>query len=368
MALDIDGLGAYVRDVRRAARVGREAPAADGSLEVDADQVWWRRLAVTHAVARLPAGHHADAAYGGLQDSDPRSALLSLHARVADVDPSGWEHPSLVQVWLRAADYVVPRRDVGVFTLGTQSRDPRYRAALEQLADVVVAAVPDGRRDSRAVFGDLATLRNPALVKATPATGRVHIRWDARKTEIVVAERPAMDPEEARLELARRFLHWLGPARPAHFARWAGVTRVDAEATWGSLASEIEPVSFQGKARWMLAKDTDDLAGAERPRGVRLLPAGDPCLSMGGDRPTAPGPRRPDEVAGVTSRVLNSLTGRVVMDGAIVGAWGRVKARVTIDPWPSLPESRTDDVAAEARSFERPIGAPIDVRWLPCQS
>lgn len=368
MELDVEALLAYVREVRRAARVGREAPAAEATVEADAERVMWRRLAVTHAVARLPAGHHADAAYGGLQDSDPRAALLALHARVAGVDPGGWEHPSLAQVWLRAADYVVPRRDVGVFTLGTQPRDPRYRAALEGLTDVVVVAVPDGRRDSRAVMGALSALPDPFLVKATPATGRVHIRWDARKTEIVVAERPAIEPEEARRELARRFLRWLGPAGPAHFARWAGVTRADAEATWGSLAPEMEPVSFQGRARWMLANDVDDLSSAERPRGVRLLPAGDPCLFMGGDLPSAPEPHRPDEAAGITTRMLNGLSGRVVVDGAIVGAWGRVKGKVTIDPWPTLPEERTGDVTAEARSFEGPIGAPIDVRWLPRRS
>ncbi|HET7699547.1 MAG TPA: winged helix DNA-binding domain-containing protein, partial [Candidatus Limnocylindria bacterium] len=50
---------------------------------------------------RLPrsAASLRRAAWAGLQDSMPRSALLSLHARVRDVGPSAWEHPSLVQVW-----------------------------------------------------------------------------------------------------------------------------------------------------------------------------------------------------------------------------------------------------------------------------
>ena len=39
------------------------------------------------------------AAWAGLQDSMPRAALLSLHARLIGVEPSTWEHPSLVQVW-----------------------------------------------------------------------------------------------------------------------------------------------------------------------------------------------------------------------------------------------------------------------------
>lgn len=60
-----------------------------------------------------------DAARAGLQDSSPRSALLSLHARVEGIQPDAWRDPILAQVFgPRGAIYVVPRSDVGVFTLG----------------------------------------------------------------------------------------------------------------------------------------------------------------------------------------------------------------------------------------------------------
>jgi hypothetical protein len=39
------------------------------------------------------------AAWAGLQDSMPRAAQLSLHARVDGVEPSTWEDPSLAQLW-----------------------------------------------------------------------------------------------------------------------------------------------------------------------------------------------------------------------------------------------------------------------------
>ena len=59
------------------------------------------------------------AAWAGLQDSMPRAALLSIHARVQGAHPSSWEDPSLVQVWgPRFSTYVVPARDHAVFTLG----------------------------------------------------------------------------------------------------------------------------------------------------------------------------------------------------------------------------------------------------------
>ena len=59
------------------------------------------------------------AAWAGLQDSMPRAALLSLHARVDGVEPSTWEHPSLAQLWgPRYSTYVVPKRDFALFSLG----------------------------------------------------------------------------------------------------------------------------------------------------------------------------------------------------------------------------------------------------------
>jgi hypothetical protein len=60
---------------------------------------------------RLPPGSQSlrRAAWAGLQDSMPRAALLSLHARVAGIEPSSWEHRSLAQLWgPRYHTYVVP--------------------------------------------------------------------------------------------------------------------------------------------------------------------------------------------------------------------------------------------------------------------
>jgi hypothetical protein len=49
---------------------------------------------------RLPRGEGSlrRAAWAGLQDSMPRAALLSIHARVEGAEPSTWEDPSLVQL------------------------------------------------------------------------------------------------------------------------------------------------------------------------------------------------------------------------------------------------------------------------------
>jgi hypothetical protein len=70
---------------------------------------------------RLPMGSESlrRAAWAGLQDSMPRTALLSLHARVKGVEPSTWEDPSLAQLWgPRYHAYVVAKRDFALFSLG----------------------------------------------------------------------------------------------------------------------------------------------------------------------------------------------------------------------------------------------------------
>ncbi|HWP63203.1 MAG TPA: hypothetical protein VNO86_07025, partial [Candidatus Binatia bacterium] len=59
------------------------------------------------------------AAWAGFQDSMPRAALLSIHARVAGAHPAILDDPTLVQVWgPRYSAYVVAAEDRAVFTLG----------------------------------------------------------------------------------------------------------------------------------------------------------------------------------------------------------------------------------------------------------
>src|SRR3954454_10791167 len=80
-------------------------------------------------------GSLRQAAWAGLQDSMPRAALLSIHARVAGAGPSSWEDASLVQLWgPRFQVYVIAARDVAVFSLGRFPDDLKARRRAEDLA------------------------------------------------------------------------------------------------------------------------------------------------------------------------------------------------------------------------------------------
>ncbi len=193
-------------------------------LELTRAQILAHRLTVGALAERLAPGADSlrRAAWAGLQDSVPRAALLSIHARVEGTEPSTWEDASLVQLWgPRFSAYVVTADDRGVFTLGRLPDDDRGRRFAEEVA-IRLDAFLDGRRMSYGEAGRALGVHPNALRYAAP-TGRVLIRWEgARQPTVWTVPPPEIDPGEARLELAPRYLHVFGPTTPAAFGEWAG--------------------------------------------------------------------------------------------------------------------------------------------------
>ena len=117
-------------------------------LDLSREQVLAHRRRAGALDERLPPGESSleRAAWAGLQDSMPRAAVLSIHARVEGAEPSTWEDSSLVQVWgPRFSAYVVAARDRAVFTLG---RLPAGGKGLRRAEDTAARlhAFLDGRR------------------------------------------------------------------------------------------------------------------------------------------------------------------------------------------------------------------------------
>jgi hypothetical protein len=368
----------HVRDVRAAARALPDDRAEPGALDVDVARALNFRARATHLDGRLPAGAYRLAAFGGLQDSAPRAALTALHARLPGVSPASWEDPALVQIWFRFADCLIPKVDFGVFTLGALPRDGERAAALDAIAHAVCHVLAARPLRTGDLVGALpATLgrmgHDPAgvsgiIVYAASVTGRFRIRWDTRTTTVIAAEPAEGNAEEMRLELARRFLGWHGPATVAQFAKWAGLCRSDADETWRRLTPELIPVSVDGRARHLLARDEQALLGAEPPSGIRFLPMGDPYLAidrrlLDAQAATVLPPTRDQHGLAVTRRLVNSLGGRILVDGRIAGAWGRAQERMAIYMW-SGGELEIDRLVIEAETFDGPIGKPMRLRHL----
>lgn len=309
-------------------------------LRVSRTQAVNYRLVVNNLSRRLAPGSYVQAAYVGLQDTAPRDALLGLHARVEACEPSAWQDSRLIQTYSpREAVYVLPADGFGIFTVGRLPRDPQARQVLEDLAEEACRCM-DGQE-----------LRGGALLeRAACATGRIAVRWTTSALYVREHQRPSIDPETARIELCRRHVHAFGPTTPAAFAWWAGVSVGEATKTFDLIADELMPVDLAGHAAWVLAADEFTVRLAEPMSGVRLLVAPDLRL-FGQDRTQLfVGPGKNDHSPLQDWFHPNGL----VVDGRIVGAWGRRGGRVNIKAGGSLASSTRRAIHAEAASLPVP--------------
>ena len=232
---------------------------------------------------RLPAGARSlrRAAWAGLQDSMPRAALLSIHARVAGTKAAAWEHPSLAQIWgPRYNVFVVAERDRALFTLGRLPDAAAGRHRAETAAERLNALLGDTRMTYGAAGRALGVHPNSLRYGAT--TGTIALRWDGARLPVVWAvPRPSIDPLDARVELARRYLHIFGPGTSSAFAKWAGVHARSATAAFDVLRASLTPVRTPIRDAWVLAEDEAAFraeawrrrAGPAVTERRRLLPA-----------------------------------------------------------------------------------------------
>jgi hypothetical protein len=335
------------------------------SLALTRTQILQFRRSVGSLDERMPlsAASLRRAAWAGLQDSMPRAALLSLHARVNGAGPSSWEHRSLTQIWgPRFSAYVVAARDAAVFTRGRMPDDEKDRARFEELA----AGVDKLLRDRTVRFGEVArSLRLPHhnYVRYATTTGRLRIRWDgARQPTLWTVPTPRIGYRAARLELARRYLHVFGVGTPESFGAWAGVRPASAGSAFDGLARSLTRVRTPTGEAWMLASDEPAMRSKPRPAApARLLPSGDTYfLLQGADRALLV-PRADRRGALWTSRVW---PGCVLVDGEVTGTWRRAGELVVIEAWRRLTRGEREAIEAEARSLPLPdMRGPIAVRW-----
>jgi hypothetical protein len=301
------------------------------------------------------------AAWAGLQDSMPRAALLSLHARVDGVESSTWEDPSLAQLWgPRYHTYVVPKRDFALFSLGRLPDTAKGRQRAEQMAELLHAHL-DGARMTDRKIGRALGIGN-AIRYAAP-TGRVAIRWEGARAPIVwTVDAADVDPADACRELGRRYLHIFGPSTADGFARWAGISRRSAATAFAALEGSLLPVRSPLGDVWLLADDEPTMRAAEKAAApARLLPSGDAYFLLDGTERELLVPRADQRQRLWTSRVW---PGALLVDGEIRGTWRRAQHTVRIDAWARLSRAARDAIEAEASALPLPgVDRPIEVVW-----
>ena len=165
---------------------------------------------------------------------------------------------------------------------------------------------------------------------------------------------PAMLPDAARAELARRWLYAFGPAPVADLKWWTGWTLGETRKTLAQL--KIEEVDLGGETGVALADDLDPVP-APAP-GAALLPALDPTPMGWQSRDWFLGPHGP-----ALFDTNGNVGPTVWWDGRIVGGWGqRADGEIA---WRAL-----EDIGIEAQAAIEAEAARIqewygDVRTIP---
>jgi Winged helix DNA-binding domain len=332
------------------------------SLELTRRQILAFRRRVGGLEERAPMSPDSlrRAAWAGLQDSMPRAALLSLHARVGDVEPSTLDDPALAQLWgPRYSTYVVAKRDFALFSLGRYPDSAKGRQRAEGLAERLRAHLKGARATDREI-GRALGIGNEMRYAAT--TGTIAIRWEGARAPIVwTVDAPDIDPADACRELARRYLHVFGPSTTDGFARWAGISRRSAAEAFTSLAGSLLPVRSPLGDGWLLAKDETAMRTAETaPAPARLLPSGDAYFLLDGADRELLLPRADQRERLWTSRVW---PGALLVEGEIRGTWRRAQHTLRVDAWTRLSRATRDAIEAEARALPLPVEREIEVAW-----
>lgn len=334
-------------------------------LELSRAQILGFRRQAGFLDERLPASVKSlhSAAYAGLQDSMPRAALLSIHARIKGCLSDHWEHSSLVQLWgPRYHVYVVAAKDLPVFSLARLPDDARGHARALDTASRLQALLNGERMPCNQAGRALGV--NPNSLRYAAPTGTILIRWDgARDAVIWCGPPPDIEPRDARLELARRYLHLFGPSNVESFARWAGIGNSEAEVAFDRLSDRLVPAHTPIGDVWILADDEAAFRQPSNPKpaaSARLLPSGDAYyLLWGADRELlVPDAKRRAELW--TTRVW---PGALLVNGEIAGVWRRSAKEISIETWRRLSVAEWEAVEAEAIALPLPgLNGPIAVR------
>ena len=350
---------------------------------------------------RVPAAKTIEVAGAlcGLHAQLTSSAELTLWARVADLERSAvadalWEDRTLVKIWaMRGTLHVLPAAEFGLWqaALSTYRHylKPSWLRAfgvtageLEQLLDAIAHAL-DGQILTRQelatavgehtgspelgekVLGSWGPFLKPACVRGllcfAPSAGQ-NVRFTRPDRWLGPYEVPP--PEDATLEVARRFLFAHGPATTEDYARWWGMTPAQAAKVLKRLGEEVVPVDIEGTQAWLLAADRDEAGAAEPARTVRLLPAFDQFVvaATRHARHLLPGPFQ--------DRIYRSqgwLSPVVLVDGRFVGLWRHERRgnrlEVQVEPFVRVAAKVRRAVEEEAERLAAFLGGRLALAW-----
>ena len=360
------------------------------------------RMRRQHLIEKAPAGNLLEAveAVHGIQAQISAHAIFAVAQRIdkcgpADIDRALWTDRTLIKTWaMRGTVHWLPATEEPLFVAGMRIvRGPSidrwwasdgitpqqvrelYGATLElladgpktrrEIADVVVPAAGSWAEPylvSSWGFG-LKLMCNAGLVVFGPNRG-TNVTFASRDswTAYPVPE----DGHGALRELMRRYVRSFGPVTIQDAAYWLGATIRDIQADWEQLLPELLAVQVDGRQRWILAEDLDDLTSMESATlPVRLVPAFDPILLAHRQKTDLLEERLRRRIYGAAAWVYPS----VLVNGAIAGKWQyERKAKVmivTVEPFRKITKQAQRAIQREANHLAKSTGRTAEVHYLP---
>ena len=381
-------------------------------MDVTYAQVRAFRLRAHHLVRKLPAGQLEQAAGAcGAQNSPPGTWETAIWNRVEgctrrQLRRALYEEKTLLQAWsIRGVPLVFPAGESGVFLAPLQARpgeepwiytrgialaldvlgvdfDELLPLALDAadvlrgrgvkgkeeldrlLADAMEAGLPPEKlelwrapsmydRTGRQTVGGAAA---SFLLRPCSFAGRVAFGEREGSSPTFTApsrwlgHEPQAAPGRAE-ELMRRFLRCYGPAVPEMLRDWLGASPAQARRLWSGVEAELEPVRVEGKRRWLLRADLEELGRVE----------------AAGEEPLLLGPHDPyldlrDRESVLSDQALRrqvwqtvSNPGAVLLGGRVAGVWRSGTTKETLELaftlWESLSPAQRRALEERAEGY-----------------
>ncbi len=350
------------------------------------------------AGARLPAVADAIVATAGIYGTAPTCYLSSAARvagfRVADLDGELYDKRSAVRLrCMRGMAYIEPLdllsmlfACTGEAPEKTLRRIGKYSglgedgvlALADRVIEVMTGRPPMSVREIREALGDVPGAKEglQLTVGMLGRFGRI-VRAEVRGSwrsdnysyalwaDWVGSPVEEVDPEPARVELARRYLRAFGPATTNDLKWWSGWTKRETLAALGVLGDELTPVSLDDTDAWVLTAELSALTAAEPVSSVRLLPVWDTYLMA---YATSPAGRARQVAEADYPKVYDKAgngTSTVVVDGVAAGVWELDPDAGTVTVAPFDDALPWDGVEAEVAAIGAAIGADLRLERAP---
>jgi hypothetical protein len=375
-----------------------KAKTATAAAKVSWAQVHAYRLERHHLTQRAPKKDliRVIGEIGGVQAQVMSAAELQAGVRVdckvEDVRDALWKRKALVKTWLmRGTLHLIPAEDLPVFTAAMQTRWMRVRNSwlkFVQLSEpefrTLVAAIGealDGQVLTREELISKVAKGRPAHVREVMKSGWGMILkpvaragllcFGPSRGQSVTFVRPQLwlrswrevDPDQALIEDARRYLRAYGPATKEDFARWWGNWPGVGKAAWAGLGDELASVDMEGRSANMLAADADRIQRQPVTASVQLLPAFDPYVMGHSSRDHIVEAINHSKV----SRTAGWISAVVLVDGRVAGTWSHVAKKgtleVSVELFQRLAAKTKIEVRRRAEAIAETLGlSKTDVR------